>query len=203
MSSHLVDGVPVPDRLAGHPGLELCNTRAGWGSASPREYLTDDHALAVWAMDVELLPPVRLEARQLAASGDRFARRARQLREALYACVLGQGTTSAWDTVGRAAARGRAHAVLRPGADGEGAAWQVEACAAEDALTAVAEASLHAAALAAEDVLRSPLAVAVSSCPGQGCGWVFVDPRRRRRWCSMAVCGNRSKARRHARRRLG
>jgi predicted RNA-binding Zn ribbon-like protein len=30
------------------------------------------------------------------------------------------------------------------------------------------------------------------------CGWVFADPSGRRRWCSMAWCGNRSKVRRHA-----
>ncbi|MEU3163931.1 ABATE domain-containing protein [Streptosporangium sp. NPDC006930] len=31
------------------------------------------------------------------------------------------------------------------------------------------------------------------------CGWLFLDSSRggRRRWCSMSVCGNREKARRH------
>ncbi|NAS20497.1 hypothetical protein GT755_02225 [Herbidospora sp. NEAU-GS84] len=33
------------------------------------------------------------------------------------------------------------------------------------------------------------------------CGWLFLDSSRggRRRWCSMSVCGNREKARRHRR----
>lgn len=191
MSSHLVDGVAVPDRVAGHLGLELCNTRAGWGSPTPREYLTDDHALAVWAMDAGLLPASVAEVR--AHDGDRFAARARALREALYACALGRGTTADWDALGRAAAQARTHAVLRPGPDGAGATWCLTAA---PGLTE-AELALHAAALAAEDLLRSPLAAAVAACPGQGCGWLFADPRRRRRWCSMAVCGNRAKARRH------
>jgi predicted RNA-binding Zn ribbon-like protein len=30
---------------------------------------------------------------------------------------------------------------------------------------------------------------------------VFLDPSHRRRWCIMAVCGNRAKARRYADRR--
>jgi predicted RNA-binding Zn ribbon-like protein len=33
----------------------------------------------------------------------------------------------------------------------------------------------------------------------QGCGWLFFDSTRNRsrRWCTMAICGNRAKARRH------
>ena len=35
---------------------------------------------------------------------------------------------------------------------------------------------------------------AVGLCASQACGWVFLDPSHRRRWCTMAVCGNRAKA---------
>jgi predicted RNA-binding Zn ribbon-like protein len=40
-------------------------------------------------------------------------------------------------------------------------------------------------------------------CPGHHCGWAFYDNSRNRsgRWCSMAVCGGREKARAHYRRR--
>jgi len=36
-------------------------------------------------------------------------------------------------------------------------------------------------------------------CANDGCRWVFEDTSRtgRRRWCSMASCGNRAKAARH------
>lgn len=39
-------------------------------------------------------------------------------------------------------------------------------------------------------------------CPANDCGWVFWDSSARaaRRWCSMAVCGNRAKARAFSRR---
>jgi hypothetical protein len=42
-------------------------------------------------------------------------------------------------------------------------------------------------------------AVRLKCCPSDDCGWLFVDEtgNARRRWCSMASCGNRSKARRH------
>ncbi len=38
-------------------------------------------------------------------------------------------------------------------------------------------------------------------CPGDDCGWLFVDSSRngRRRWCDMRTCGNRTKAKRHYR----
>jgi len=42
-------------------------------------------------------------------------------------------------------------------------------------------------------------------CANDGCRWVFEDTSRtgRRRWCSMASCGNRAKAARHRARRRG
>ena len=38
----------------------------------------------------------------------------------------------------------------------------------------------------------------VKQCEGDQCGWLFFDTSRNRsrRWCSMADCGNRAKARR-------
>src|SRR5262249_5068894 len=59
---------------------------------------------------------------------------------------------------------------------------------------------LSAIAWSAAAFLTSPAAATVGACPGVGCGWVFADPRGRRRWCSMAWCGNRAKARPHAQR---
>jgi predicted RNA-binding Zn ribbon-like protein len=55
--------------------------------------------------------------------------------------------------------------------------------------------------------LAEPIVVEISSgrperfriCDNETCRWVFYDasPTGRRRWCSMASCGNRAKARRH------
>jgi predicted RNA-binding Zn ribbon-like protein len=52
--------------------------------------------------------------------------------------------------------------------------------------------------LAAGNFLAAVEVSAIRACPGHDCGWLFLDPRGRRRWCTMAVCGNRAKARRHA-----
>src|SRR4051795_24805 len=57
MSWRLVEGVPIPDAVGGHPALDFCNTRAGWGDPRPKEYLTGPHVLALWARENGLVPP--------------------------------------------------------------------------------------------------------------------------------------------------
>lgn len=55
----------------------------------------------------------------------------------------------------------------------------------------------HAVAVSAFDLLRDDEHLArVRICPGNNCGWLFVDVTGRRRWCSMEVCGSRAKMRR-------
>jgi predicted RNA-binding Zn ribbon-like protein len=50
----------------------------------------------------------------------------------------------------------------------------------------------------AADLLTSARLDRVKECAG-GCTWLFLDMSRNRsrRWCTMRVCGNRAKARRH------
>lgn len=54
-------------------------------------------------------------------------------------------------------------------------------------------------AVSALELLTSPDRTRIKECGGCRCGWLFVDESRNqtRRWCSMDVCGNRWKARRH------
>jgi predicted RNA-binding Zn ribbon-like protein len=51
----------------------------------------------------------------------------------------------------------------------------------------------------AADLLGTDLRERLRICPGPGCRGRFLDdsPAGRRRWCSMAVCGNRNKAAMH------
>lgn len=59
-----------------------------------------------------------------------------------------------------------------------------------------------AVAVSAIDLLRTPADLArVRMCPGNNCGWLFLDTSGRRRWCSMDVCGSRAKMRRLYQRR--
>lgn len=54
----------------------------------------------------------------------------------------------------------------------------------------------------AAELLTSNEVIQVRQCSGDPCGFLFLDTSRghRRRWCDMAHCGNRAKARRHYRR---
>jgi predicted RNA-binding Zn ribbon-like protein len=54
----------------------------------------------------------------------------------------------------------------------------------------------------ATDLLTSASRGLVRHCEDAGCGWLFLDRSnaRKRRWCSMADCGNRNKARNYYRR---
>lgn len=61
----------------------------------------------------------------------------------------------------------------------------------------------HRVALAIAEIVMSEDRLNIREC--EACSWLFLDrsPTKRRRWCSMAACGNRAKARRHYRRHPG
>jgi hypothetical protein len=59
---------------------------------------------------------------------------------------------------------------------------------------------LHRFALSLHALLEHNPRSAIRACADERCGWLFLDPSGRRRWCEMAVCGNRAKARRYAQR---
>jgi predicted RNA-binding Zn ribbon-like protein len=58
-------------------------------------------------------------------------------------------------------------------------------------------------ALSAREFLLAPSRERLRVCAADDCGWLFLDSSKagRRRWCRMADCGNRAKARRHYARR--
>jgi predicted RNA-binding Zn ribbon-like protein len=212
MSWRLVEGVPLPDAVGGHPALDFCNTRTGWGAPKPKEYLRTPGVLALWARTNGLIgsdgagprdePEDPGEPQEPGGEPEEGARerahdalaRALALREALYRCALGGTEPADWELVSREAALARRSALLVPGEADAPATWRLRPAA------TVPAAALAAVAIAAEDLLTSSLAAFVAACPGEGCGWLFADRRRRRRWCSMAACGNRAKARRYAER---
>ena len=72
-----------------------------------------------------------------------------------------------------------------------GEAWQMEFVAREDGL----EWLLAAVARSAAEILVEGTAAPLRFCANPGCSLFFYDDSRthRRRWCSMSLCGNRSK----------
>ncbi len=198
MISIEVDGHVLPAPLAGHPVLEFCNTWAGWNSppGAGGDYLTSADVLTTLLGHHGLLTPGQVaavrEATQDDEHGAALLQQARQLRGVVYLLLTGAGGErehrlfATWAEEARAAQRWERH---EDGSHG----WVVRPRHAERLpLLVVAEAAAR--------LLTDGPAGATRACPGRDCGWLFLDPRGRRRWCSMAVCGNRAKARGHAER---
>jgi predicted RNA-binding Zn ribbon-like protein len=81
----------------------------------------------------------------------------------------------------------------------EAGAWKLEFIAREGGLDWL----LAAVARSAAEILTEGAEARIRVCANPGCGLFFCDTSRthRRRWCSMAVCGNRNKVASFARRR--
>ena len=191
----VVDGFVLPVVIATHPALDFCNTLAGWNEAGSYDYLATYGHLAIWARETGLV-----DARSTAGALERAdddpegaahqLERARSLRRALYAACTDSTCDAAWDVVSGEARAAASQAVLnREGAPGR--RWSIASDVGLE--RPVLELAREAADLLASTDLRH-----VRACPGTHCGWLFVDSSGRRRWCTMEVCGNRAKARRHA-----
>lgn len=178
--SRLCDGVELPAALGGHPALELCNTRAGWGEDDPKEYLASYRHLMALARAVGLVSTTAAAA--LPDDDPVVYARALRFRDALYVTLRDPAPGAEWDDVAYEVEHAAAAASFTP--DG----WS---------FPRTPELPLLVFAHAAGDLIASPHAP-IRACPGRRCGWLFLDPRGRRRWCTMATCGNREKARRHA-----
>ena len=197
MASTVIDGLVLPVSLAVHPVLDFCNTRAAWAAPVPKEYLVSHAHLAVWAGANGFLPAPEVTALRRAAArapgrAAAVVDRAVRFRSALYAVLVGPARPADWAAVNAEIARAGAAARLAPGTP---ATWSFPGTGPDRPLLAIA---WSAAAL-----LTTPAAAAVAACPSHDCGWLFANPTGRRRWCSMALCGNRAKVRRHAQRRAG
>jgi predicted RNA-binding Zn ribbon-like protein len=191
---------PMPNRIGGHVALDFCNTWAGWNEppdGPQRDWIPDYDHFAVWAtfaelIDAETADRLRRKAKREPSAAGELVRRAVRLRAAVHDVLLDPADQAAFRTA--AAVAQQANAAVRLVEEDRLARWRFPPrTGLELPLLAVA----HTAAELLGDLSRHQ----VRACPGHGCGWLFLDPRGRRRWCIMAVCGNRSKVRAHAARR--
>jgi predicted RNA-binding Zn ribbon-like protein len=190
----VVDGLRLPARISGHPALDFCNTRAGWDGHGAIEYLAGYEHLVVWAGFVGILRPDQVpvlsqRARGSASAAASVLERAKAFRANLYAVLRDPACAAAWPAVAEQVAA--AAQTLHLHRAEETIRWEI-------APAADLSAPLAAAAWSAGELLTSPALRRVRACAGAGCGWLFLDPTGRRRWCVMATCGNREKARRFA-----
>lgn len=175
----------MPRRYGGHPALEFCNTWAGWAEppSVDREWLKDYDRFAVWAGHVELIDFEAVARLRALPPAEEVVAEARALRSALYNVLTGDGT--GFPLVAALAARANVAATL---VEGPPAAWR---------MPVDAQLPLLAVARSAAELLCGPDREIVRACPGHDCGWLFLDRRGRRRWCSMESCGNRAKVKAH------
>jgi predicted RNA-binding Zn ribbon-like protein len=154
-----------------------------------RDRFADPQALGRWLLERELLEPdARLTSAEL--------RRALDVREGLRQLLFSNnGHPADPDAVVRLnSALGRAGVSVRL-RDGE----RPEFVALRGGLDAAL--AMIAAIVAAAQIDGSW--GRLKACPGRDCGWVFFDRSRNQSsgWCSMAVCGQREKAREYRKRR--
>ena len=162
-----------------------------------RDLLTDFTGLVRWLTEAGVLPPGEVgEVLEHWGTG-RLANRAlsetRALRETLRAAVRAFSNgkrvpKETLETINRQLACSSARAELVMSADGRiGKHFRLQWRQTEDLLAPVVE--------SAADLLTGADRSLIHQCAGAGCTLFFYDRTKnhRRRWCSVAVCGNRAK----------
>ena len=190
--------------IAGALCLELCNTTSRRYTDSPIEGLPDYRALLSWAaatgaLDECTATRLRRAADREPSSADRALAAAHELRGCMHAVSLAaveheRPEPRMLDLLDRHVRSSFAARGLIAGPSGLNWSWTEG-----DAFMR----PLWPVAISAATLLTSPEVTRVRECAGRadGCGWLFLDNSRGsgRRWCTMEVCGNRAKARRHYR----
>jgi predicted RNA-binding Zn ribbon-like protein len=172
---------------SGRLALDFTATLAARLKAEPRERLGVPEDLVRWLAAAGLGPgqPAGSEAELLAA---------RELREAIHhlawACIRREPFPPADRSVVNHWA---AEPLPVPQLSAAGLAWTGQGV----------RTGLAAVARDAVDLFGGELARRVRKCANPGCAILFVDTSRsgRRRWCSMAACGNKAKVSAFRRRR--
>lgn len=193
-----VDDHVLPAPISGHPALELCNTRSGWGEPydDRQDFLRTFGHLAVLARHHEVLDTERTSAVLRRSERHTFEaaeqlERACALRADLYAVLVGGASRAATRRLADAIGTARGREVLTPCDDGF--AWRL------GGRPSLAD-PLDAFLIATGALVTTRPPTRIGACPGHDCGWLFTNPAGRRRWCQMAVCGNRAKQARWAQR---
>lgn len=187
------------DWSGGHPALDFVNTLDERPSDAPIENLATYDALVRFAELAGLIEPSASERLQSlkGPACTRIARRARELREHLYAILaathVGQPVPQgSLDATASEVRRAHAARAFSP-------AGTSRVMVRHHWLSPVSrQVPLHACALAIEALLVSADRSRIRKCGAADCEVYFIDTSKahRRQWCSMQNCGNREKQRR-------
>jgi predicted RNA-binding Zn ribbon-like protein len=196
LSVELRPARPIAHALGGRLCLAVVNSVLWRRSGEPVERIGDYPALVGYLRDAGGIDDAALAACEAVAAADPAAARAALdralgLREALFRLFSAVAAGDAPDAADLAALDRAFRAgmrQLRVGADLRPAWTGLDLPTWETAADAVA-------------VLGSAGEPPLKQCPGETCGWLFVDESRNhsRQWCDSRMCGNRARARRHYR----
>jgi predicted RNA-binding Zn ribbon-like protein len=180
--------------VAGNAGLDFVNTAELRGHPEAGDVIATAADLRRWGQRYGLLSNAPVDE-----PGDDELRRAIEARELLYtvfvARISGRPPSRAQlDQLGALAAVAYAAAELRRD-ETDVIEWRWR----RTELSTVR----HTAVTEALHVLAQPPTPRLKQCPGDVCGWLFLDGTKRgnRRWCEMRKCGQEAKDDRRRQRR--
>ncbi|GCE27339.1 hypothetical protein KDA_28230 [Dictyobacter alpinus] len=186
--------------------LDFANT-VGWhASDHPQEWLLSYTDLLNWSLHAGIITEQQNEqllqdAREQPSLTEGILTRAINLREALYRIFsyVVQGHAPKSEDLAilqEAYIEAISHAHIVPKDDSFTFSWQHNEHALDFPLWSIAHSG--------RELLLSPELRRVKECPGDGCGWLFLDKSRNqsRRWCNGQDCGNRVRVRQHYQRRV-
>lgn len=191
-----MDAIAELPLIGGSPALDFVNTAEERGHPDAGDVLTTVDDLRAWGVRYGIL-----DATASCEDAGGELGRAIGARELLYRVWSRRAHGEADDpadltTLTELAADALRSATPRPGDDGR-LGWQFPA---ED-LASVR----HVVVTSAIELLTQTGTARLKQCPGDQCGWFFLDTTKRgnRRWCSMRDCGQAAKTAERRRRARG
>ncbi|MDG4897756.1 CGNR zinc finger domain-containing protein [Mesorhizobium sp. WSM4976] len=185
--------------IGGNQVLDFLNTQGGDTKARDFERLRTYSDVLTWAVAAEVLDSEECGVlRELAADGPDLAQRCleelRDQRESLYRLITSTMSGSTPAESDRSAVEMSFRSALRRARLLPGVSQLRWYSAPDEAGLSLVQFRL---AIAASMLITDAASQNIRQC--ETCSWLFLDTSatKRRRWCSMAVCGNRAKAQRH------
>jgi len=175
--------------VAGNPALDFVNTAEERGHPDAGDALVTADDLCSWGQRYGLITGVAARDEQTTAEFEQ-AVEARELLYALFYARTHQRPLARPDLtrLAQLAACAYAEATVDAASDGT-IRWHWD----QSRLATVR----HVAVTSAIDLLSTGPISRLKQCPGDHCGWFFLDTTKRgnRRWCSMSECGQEAKNR--------
>jgi predicted RNA-binding Zn ribbon-like protein len=212
MKTQLTTAPPeVPSRagslalVGGALCLDFANTSSGRGTPRCLEHLREWQHLLAWAEHVGVIDRRGRSAIEAAShntppSRESVLGRALKLREAIHAifhaaALDGDVPPRTIAVLNEVLSEAMSRAQVCRLGDRYAWSWTSQPMGPAQLLWPIAR--------SAAELMIGPELGRVKVCPGESCGWLFVDRTRNgsRRWCEMEVCGSRAKMRRYHRRR--